>query len=260
MATVAGSVVVIVGDGDMTDILSTWGSPQNAAYAVIDIETGNAPQEYIEKALNAWKPPSNIKDKDKIEAKRIEVFDKIAERGALLDASPILCVCIKTDTKGFVFTGMGGNYSVDDWKVIHSENEKDMLIVLRDWLNAETDESTELVGHNLCGFDLPKLRNAYIRNRLLMPFAFGINSNPTVDTMKVFKSFSMESRDDYYPSLDRVADSLLLPRPKMVISGKDVPKYYEQGKIQEILTYCCVDVSTTETAYLLMSGQSTILE
>ena len=42
------------------------------SFVVLDIETGDAPIECVETALQSWKPPANIRDPEKIEARRQE--------------------------------------------------------------------------------------------------------------------------------------------------------------------------------------------
>ena len=229
-----------------------------AKYAVLDIETGNAPAEFIEKALNDWKPPSNVKDHEKIESRRRDAMDKIMERGALLDASPILCVCIQTDRCSTVFNGMDlGPNEIIGWTVIDHSNEVSMLRSLRVWMDMNIDFDTDISGHNIRAFDLPKLRNAYVRNRLQLPQCLIPRENQNItDTAKLFKFFSMQHRDDFCPSLDDMADSLGLARHKQIVNGADVHKLHEIGEHKAILTYCCLDVATTTAAYLLMTGQS----
>lgn len=232
-----------------------------AQYLVIDLETGNAPAEAIENAINSWEPPKYYKDPEKIEAKRKEEFNRIMERGALLDASPILCAAVKTRTARLLINGMGGVNSVEGWKVYDWQDERKMLYFFREWLNDNTNMDSAIVGHNVRGFDLPKLRNAYLRHRLKLPELLAITARPdegpqVVDTAQLFKAFSMEHRNDFCPSISDMAYSLGLPMPKAVISGADVPKLHEAGRYQEILTYCAIDTATTEAAYLLMRGQS----
>ena len=236
-----------------------------ANYLVIDIETCDAPIEEIEKQLDNWEPPANYKDPDKIESKRREAMDKIMERGALLDASPIICIAVKTDKRQIVFSAMGESEPILGWELYLHSNEADMLTDFRSLLNRITDISTTVVGHNVRGFDLPKLRNAYIRHRLQLPTLLSVaqrveDSSQVVDTAQLFKAFSMQHRNDFCPSLSDMADSLGLVQPKTIISGADVPVMHRDGNFQEILTYCAIDTTVTEQAYLLMTGQSVELK
>ena len=235
-------------------------SPSIAAdWVCLDIETGNAPEDAINRKLEEWKPPANVKDPEKIESRRAEAADKIRDKAALLDASPILCIAaVASNGDRVVFDGMSQVMTnIPEWIVVGQGNERDMLFAFREWLNkvAMPDE-TELTGHNINMFDIPKLRSAFIRHRLKIPAALALGRTRSFDLMKVFKGFSMEHRDNFYPSLDLVADTLGLEKPKAVISGADVPRLHEAGEYATIVSYCAIDTLTAAQAYLLMSGKS----
>jgi hypothetical protein len=234
-----------------------------ARWLVLDLETGDAPEEAIQDVIDAWKPPANLKNPEKIETRRREAFDKIPERAALLDASPILCVAIQTDRTAILFNGMDSReYKCEGWRHNASGTERRMLEDLRVWLDTNTAPDTVLAGHNIRGFDLPKLRNAYLRHKLRLPAILaprildGDQTAAVVDTAALFKAYSMEHRDDFCPGLDTVAAGLGIPRPKGVISGADVPRLHRAGEFAAILTYCAVDAAATARAYLLMTGQA----
>jgi hypothetical protein len=136
-----------------------------------------------------------------------------------------------------------------------------MLTGFGAWLDSIiTDETyTVFVGHNIRGFDLPKLRNAYIRNGLKLPASlrpsFGDEQSiQTVDTMHLFKAFSMEHRNDMYVSLDTVAESFGISGIKNQVSGADVPKLHRQKKFETILTYCALDTTVTTQIFKLMGS------
>jgi hypothetical protein len=241
-------------------ILGTEGQEGAAKWLCFDIETGNAPKADIEAALEGWKPPGNIKDKAKIEERRAEAEEKIKDRGALLDSSPILCVGMINGTNGLMISGMPGSAELNGWECRQENTEKGMLMRLRHILDEKTGPETILVGHNIRGFDLPKLRNAYIRHRMALPFIFKHSMRgeqaavQIADTMQMFKSFSMENRDNMFIGLETVCKGLGIPRPKQVISGADCPRLFEEGEFAQILTYCAVDVAATSRAFALMSG------
>jgi len=229
----------------------------------LDLETCDAPQDAIESAIKAWKPPGNVKDPDKIETRRQEAAERIREKAALLDASPIICIAIITDQESrMVLNGMDAqHHPIDGWNVIPCGDEAGLLQILRDWLNTMTGPDTTIVGHNHRGFDIPKVRQAYIRHELKLPEILRPRMDDdlkvrTVDTMRLVQSFSMENRDERYISLDTVATVLSIHRPKQVISGADVPGLYRQRQYQAICTYCAIDCTTTARAYMLMSGQA----
>jgi len=228
---------------------------QSARYVVLDIETADADQQYIDKKLAAWQPPSNCKKVETIEKKREEAEEKIALKSALLDGAPIICVCTKTNNESVAFSSMTKTHSsVPGWSISGADNERDMLICLRDWLDQSTDETTTLIGHNLKMFDKPKLRNRFVRARVDLPRCLIPGSNFSVDTMQLGSHFSVERYGDRYISLDNLCEILDVDTPKQLITGADVPIMHRRGEYDEILMYCCIDVLSTEQCFLLMSG------
>lgn len=253
----------------MLNTTETTASPittgQTARFLALDIETGNAPIEAVEAAIENLKPPANIKDPDKIAAKLKEMAEKRAERAALLDASPILCIACKTDTGGVIFDSMNATgLEINNWQVVTSDNEKSMLIEFRTWADATITPDTVITGHNAIGFDLPKIRNAYIRHRLQLPLFLSLALRndaacEIIDTMKIAKSFTMQHRDNLFISLDTLADILSIERPKQAMTGAQVPAAFERGEYAPILIYCAIDTETTAQAFQLMTGISPVL-
>lgn len=239
---------------------------QPARWVCLDLETGDAPDVAIDAALEGWKAPANIRDPAKIAERRDEAALKIREKAALLDSSPILCVAISTDEgRSAVISGMPGCAEVQGWRCHLEGTERGLLLRLRAILDAQTGPETVLVGHNLRNFDLPKLRNAYLRHRLQLPAILRVADEPgagtrTADTMHLFKAFSMQHRDEMFIRLDVVCAALGIPRPKQVISGADCPRLFQAGEYAAILTYCAVDVAATSRAYQLMTSQAPDLE
>lgn len=230
-----------------------------ARWIVLDIETSDAPDTAVEAAIAAWKAPSNWKP-ETVEKNRAEAAEKIRAKAALLDASPIACVAMQSDLASVVFSSMGAgsDIQIPGWAVAQFADEATMLTALRLWLDGCSDESTILAGHNVRGFDLPKLRNGYVRHRLVLPRCLrprldGPGQN-VVDTMRLFTSFSMEHRDAPFISLDVVCLSLGIGRPKDVIDGSMVPQLVREGRAAEVCTYCAVDVAATAEAFRLMTS------
>lgn len=236
-----------------------------AAFATLDLETGDAPPEAIAAAIDEWKAPANWKP-ETVEAKRKEAAERIIEKAALLDASPILCVALQTDTVRLILNGMDGSKpDIDGWPVVPCGDERGLLLSLRAWLDVSTTSETLIVGHNIRAFDLPKLRHAYVRHSLRLPMILkpklrDEEKAEVIDTASLFKAFSMEHRDDFCPSLNTVAASLGIPRHKQYMTGADCPRLYREGQIKTVLTYCAVDVTTTTRAYQLMTAQAADLE
>ncbi|EXJ16946.1 ribonuclease H-like domain-containing protein [Imhoffiella purpurea] len=227
-----------------------------ARYVVLDIETGDAPEDAIQAALGSWKAPKNWKP-ETVEKNRAEAAEKIRSKAALLDASPILCVGARTDREAIMFNGMGeaGPLELSGWSVRSYPDEGAMLAGMAAWLDTQTDADTILIGHNVRAFDLPKIRGAFVRHRLALPACLKPRtdgSQPMTDTMSLFKSFSMEHRDAFAVGLDVVCTAFGIPRPKQVISGDDVPRLHREGHFAEILIYNAIDVDATTEIYRLM--------
>ena len=229
-----------------------------AKFVALDIETGNAPEDAVENAIDHWKAPKNWKP-ETVENKRAEMAEKKRDKAALLDASPILCIACRTDNNSTIFHSMGETDLKINWTVSDHENEQEMLIKFRTWADSIITTDTVIAGHNLTAFDLPKIRNAFIRHRLklpmfLLPQLRGEVGNDIIDTMKLAKAYTMEHRDTLMISLDTLADILNIERPKQAMSGAEVPAAHERGEFAPILIYCCIDKETTAQAAQLMLG------
>jgi hypothetical protein len=232
-----------------------------AQIVVLDIETGHADEATVKAAIDRWSPPGNMKDEEKIEAKRAEAAQRIRERSALLDGAPVICVAVRTEKVSRVFNGLNRrSYDLKHAQVVPAGSEKAMLLAFREWLDAATTETTALVGFNLKAFDLPRLRAAYVRHRLrlpriLAPRLFDEERQPVVDVMRLFLRFySSERNGDLMVSLDEVAERLGLPQHKHLVDGAQIPNLAAAGKIKEVLLYNSIDADATMAAYLLLAG------
>ena len=119
-----------------------------AKFVAIDIETGNAPAEAVENAVDNWKAPKNWKP-ETVENKRAEMAEKKRDKAALLDASPILCIACRTDNASTIFHSMGETDLKINWTVSDHENEQEMLIKFRTWADSTITTDTVIAGHNL---------------------------------------------------------------------------------------------------------------
>lgn len=239
-------------------VVTLTAAAQPARYLVLDLETGDAPEDAIQAAIRQWKAPSNWKP-ETVEKNRAEAAERIREKAALLDASPILCVGVRSDREAVMFNGMAdpGPLDLPGWTLDHHDRERAMLAALGAWLDRNADEQTVLVGHNARAFDLPKLRGGFVRHRFPLPVCLKPRDGqgqPMTDTMTLFKAFSMEHRDDFAVSLDVVASAFGIPRPKQYVSGADVPRLHREGRDAEVLTYCCIDVDATAEIHRLMTA------
>ncbi len=226
-----------------------------------DIETGYAAPEDIEKMSQDWKAPANIKDADKI-AEKFKAFQAEAKlKSALLDRAPITVLAIVTESVRVVWSCIQDPCPVKrmpgvDAEIRNFANEREMLIDLREWLGKNTSPRTVVIGFNCLGFDLPKLRNAYIRHKLALPGILLAEVNAVYDVMKKFtRSFSTEFSNEHYVKLKVVQSRLGLPEYKEAISGADAPRLAAEGKSKLVIPYCYLDTVTTYMAFLYMTGQ-----
>lgn len=242
------------------NVVTLTQASQFADYVVFDLETCDAPDDAIERAVAAWKAPSNWKP-ETVEAKRAEYAAKARDKSALLDSAPIACMAAKASNGAqVVFSGMGpaSPCEVQGWVISQLPTEREMLTLIKAWLDLVAGPETRLVNHNLFGFDLPKLRGAFVRHRIPQPLCLKPRDDgsrqPAFDTMRQFKDYSVEHRDSLFVSLDVACQAFGIARPKEHISGADVPRLVREGRYAEVIVYSAVDAAATDELYRLMTA------
>lgn len=226
-----------------------------------DIETGNASVEDIATKAQETKLPVKAKTEEEIKNAKIDAYQKAVDKSALLDRAPIMCLAAATDAGNVVWSCIPDPCPVKTMPNMNAEirnfkTEKEMLIDLREWLAERTSPMTEIIGFNSRGFDLPKMRNAYIRHKLQMPAIFVPGTNPHYDVMKEYIwYFTTEFSREQYVKLKYVQSRLGLPQYKEFISGADAPRLAAEGKSKLVIPYCYMDTMTTYLAYKFMTGQ-----
>ncbi len=226
---------------------------QTVRECAVDIETCNPSEEIMsgmrETAAATYPgPPANYKDPEKIERHRIEYLDKATEKAALSDQAPISCVALAYPTGVYVWHWGPEATPIEGATVIGGSDERDILERFGVHLDAITTPLSEIVVHNGLGFDLPRLRLRMQHHGVKPPECMRLGAkNPIFDTMRNWKYFSVSSSArSGFVSLDEIVRSLGIPSPKDGgISGADVPAYIEQGRWQEVATYCCADALAT---------------
>lgn len=246
--------------------------PKAAKHICLDLETAHAGEDAVELAQEFAKPNSNIKDPEKALASMEEKRAKIKEKSALLDAAPISCLSLVTESEHAIFYYKGTPWPKKlkivteiegfDGEVLCMKDEADMLVAARTWLDARAVPASIVIGFNIYGFDLPKLRSAYVRNRLVLPNVFKPEAADagveTYDVMQKFlRYFTAEKAGDRYIKLEEVEARLGLPSYKGRVSGAEVPDMVAAGKAREVLTYCYLDTLSTYAAFRAMTGQYT---
>ena len=135
---------------------------------------------------------------------------------------------------------------------IHKEvikgEEKEILV--RFWHIAQTVDL--FIGHNLFGFDFPFIYQRSIINGVKpreLSFARYRNS-PIYDTQQEWCKWNGK---ESYKSLDTLSKVLGFPTSKDEMDGSQVWDYFQDGKIEDICTYCMKDVELTRKVYYKMN-------
>lgn len=116
------------------------------------------------------------------------------------------------------------------------------------------DYGVMFVGHNVMDFDL---RFIYQRSIIYgVKPAYELNfaryrSYPIFDTMKEWVKWANVS-----VGLETLCLALDVPTPKDGIDGSQVWKFYQDGKVDDILKYCKRDVEATRAVYKKMVFQN----
>ena len=226
-----------------------------------DIETGNALPEDISTKAQEAKIPAKAKTEEDINAAKIEAYQKATEKAALLDRAPITVIAVATEAGNVVWNCIPDPCPVKTMPGLNGEirnfkTEREMLIDLREWLAERASATTEIIGFNSRGFDLPKLRNAYIRHKLQLPAIFIPGINPHYDVMREYlRNFTTEFNGQLFVKLKTLQNRFGLPEYKEFISGADAPKLAAEGKSKLVIPYCYMDTMTTYLAYQFMTGQ-----
>ena len=231
-------------------------------YLIIDIETGRADEETIAARVATWKPPGNLVDPEKTEARRKEFAENAAQKSSLWDESPIVSVGLYNPElkKPVVFIRSETEIQVEDALVVVAGDEKNLLSSLGQLLNQVTDPETVLSGWNVEKFDFRKLRLGYGREDLPLPRCLtpsvGVEENqPIFDLMKTFSyKFSIEARD-CYTSLSRGAQLLGIEDHKNVVDGSKIPILFNEGRVKEIAMYNAPDVLLEDQIFQRLSAR-----
>lgn len=245
----------------------TQPAPVPWAHVTLDIETSDgSPEEAELVVMSTWRPASLTEPgawKDDTAGRKLkEAMEKRKQKLALLDSAPVLVVSLRaSDGQLLVLHCMEPQVlrqepAAGNGCSIGFSTEKDMLIALRalfaQWCNAET----VIQGFNILEFDLPKLRNACLRNRLHMP-AMLSKEQPVFDAAKAFRHFTVDSREkNGFVPLTTVLQKFGLATHKDIMSGAEVPLKFKEGAFQEIITYAMLDVVKEDKLCALMRGTS----
>ena len=232
-----------------------------AAHLCLDVETMEGkPANDFETALllvrqnPEWKPETGIKRFN-------EAREKSKERRALLDSAELACACFRTNLElvGFHRFGAHGPQPVESALTFGANSEREMLVAVRDYLNTRTDQTSLLIGHNVDGFDLRRLRFRYLVNQLQLPMVLANPDQGTCDTMKLFCRRVSLDHGEMMIALSTVLERLGIANHKELVSGDQVGALIAAGQWQTVLRYCLLDVCAELEVFWRLSGRSASL-
>ena len=251
-----------------------------APWVCLDIETREGrPEDVIDWLRRHWWPQENLKPETNLKKLDALIVDK-NEKLALLDAAPLATVQLRTPDKTLLLHTFFGesprilrNAAVigfgeatpeeeakqqlrptGEGKARELANEKLLLIFLRDWLERNCDEKTTVVGWNVKGFDLPRLRLMYLRHGLKLPNALQVRAD-VYDMMKEYcRHFSVDRVE--FLKLAVALEQAGIASRKSEINGSMVGGMIRARDYAGVLNYALDDINEEAELFLRMTGKS----
>lgn len=211
----------------------------NLDLLVLDLETrAGDPDAVTRSFLGAWSPDARWSD-ETIGRRWREAEAKRREKAALLDSAEIISIA---------WCWGPGEYEV--WHALpvstsgirarRTGSEARLLAIAAELLES-MDSACILAGHNILGFDMPRLRCRMLRHGIRLPEALARRDQPVFDTMKEWSSrFSVEQRP--FIALTDILDWCGLPNHKPLVDGGDVADWLDQERYEDVLAYAAADV------------------
>lgn len=230
------------------------------SYCVIDIETGNAPEEQVRKWFEAtWKPRSNYKDAKVIEKARAEAWESAREKASLMPDSPIIAIASKSEgelrclhcmrEQEPMVRQIGNCHGL----VQGFRDEAAMLAAMCGLFAEKVDSETVLAGFNVKWFDFPKIRLALARRKMALPEALLNPEQAVYDNMEKYCRLYSGERD-VFANCAEVSTALGIEPHK--VSGAVVPQLYAAGEIEAVCDKALLDVLEEEQQFLRMTGRA----
>jgi len=244
----------------------TFGVPHLTPYSylVLDLETDSGSPDAIEDALRArWAPPKEFKSAAGVGQRWLDYLAEQKEKAALADQAPVAIVSLvgvadadapaRREVRALHCLEVHAPRELDGALVEGFGSEYQLLVALRTLLDHAVSPETEIVGHNVLGFDLRKLRYRYLTHGLRLPMALAPDGAPVFDTMRRFvQGFARDERP--FVALDWLLKELGIPSHKGEMDGSKVPAYIAERRFDELLRYALRDVLVEEELYLRMTG------
>lgn len=237
----------------------------------LDIETAHAParavQNEVETAVakvSRNKPKSyktaekQAEENERIESEYLQKVEeakaKVIEKSALSLSAPIACIGVVADGRQFHFSSF--KFTDEDTLTLLQAgifpftfpDMRGMLLGFAWFCNTLCDINTQYVGHNAWNFDYSRLRLAYLRENLSIPYALSqANKQNCHDTMRMFQWFS----GDIFTSLEAMCAALEISFTKSM-SGAEVPDAIVNKEFLRVTLYNMADTWACYKAFLKM--------
>lgn len=237
-----------------------------AQWLCLDIETyhGN-PEEAAKHVRQTWWPDEGW-TRDTIGKRFMEKIEDTRQKMALIDAAEIATIQLRSPVETVLLHKFFAEERQIDqgaagalpYRVYGFNTERELLLAFRTFAEQRTDDATLLVGWNIEGFDLRKLRHRMIKNRLNVARLLRTRQ-PVFDMMDHYVSDWSVDRRTFVKLL--VALELFgIPTHKAEMDGSMVGQLIEAKRYGDVIAYGLNDLNDETELYLRMTGQSQIVE
>ncbi len=211
-------------------------------YCIIDIETGNVEGKALE-IEQMYLPMGNTKNPDLIKKKRESM------KKGTCDLSPIWCIGAKCPGNTFIFSTatltpeeIQGFTDIGIHNII-AESEQELLPMLASFFEMLNGDRLVTCG----GFDIYKLRSAFVRYSLPVPRT--LFKNKHTDLMQAFKNYSTNQSGFY--KLEEMCAKFNIPFSK-AIPGHLIHKFIQYGFHALLVFYNALDLMAEEVLFQKM--------
>lgn len=214
-----------------------YGNRGSSVVVVFDIETIEVPlpPEEVERLMAEYESPKNIKDPEKIEARRREYPDKIREQNKFrLGGAQLVSVALAEVTDAGI-RNLSGHVSSDSNTVAR---------FFAEYLNDITHSTVRLCGYNIKNFDIPQMALAMHRAGVRMNTPQG-----KWDLIDLAEEFGRSPKGSGQGSSYKMKELARIfgiepmrDADEKVMDGSCVQGLYELGELDTILAYNKHDV------------------
>lgn len=144
-------------------------------------------------------------------------------------------------------------------KSFYGKDEHELLADFGRMIDKHFDRPTKyyICGHNIREFDVPYIGRRFLVNGLQLPELFNLIGKKPWESKHLLDTLEMWKFGDYknYISLDLLAKLLSVPSPKLNMDGSMVGNaFWKENRLEDIKTYCELDVKTSVNVFLKLNG------